>query len=130
MPAPIRQIDRLIKYAGVETKIFKEVWHNGQDWSFYMQPLTIADKQRATKNSDGGDSQDFALHLLCSKALDEDGQAQFNAAADLPRLRNIVQAACLDKLMLAILQDGEEVEEETDMKSSSAATTREKRAGS
>ena len=126
----MRQIDRLLKYAGNDRQIFKSVWHNGQDWSFYMKPLTIAEKNRATKDSRKDDSLDFALHLLCLKAMDENGPPQYNAAADLPIMRARIESALLDKLMLAILgQDEEdhEVEGELDIKSPSEGTPQRKR---
>jgi len=128
----MRQIDRLLKYCGTDRKLLKSVWHNGQDWSFYMKPLTIAEKQRATKNSKADDPTDFALHLLCDKAEDENGQKQYNAAADLPVMRNTIESACLDKLMLKIIQpDEEDLEgEELDMKSASAPAKKGKRVSS
>ncbi len=130
-PKPMRQIDRLLKYAGTDRKLHKSVWHNGQDWSFYMKPLTIAEQQRATKNSRTDDPTDFALHLLCDKAEDENGQKQFVAASDLPVMRNTIEKACLDKLMLAIIQQDEEAEEEQlDMKSSDEGASKGKRANS
>ncbi len=126
----MRAIDRLVKYAGNDRKIHKPLDHNGQDWSFYMTPLTIAEKQRATKNAKGDDATEFALQLLCQKAMDENGQKLFNAAADLPTLRNDVEAALLDKFMLALIDSGEEVEEEADMKSAGKAAPKGKRADS
>ena len=125
----MRQIDRLLKYAGNDRQIFKSVWHNGQDWSFYMKPLTIAEKNRATKDSRKDDSLDFALHLLCLKAMDENGQPQYNAAADLPIMRARIESALLDKLMLAIIgtDEEDEVEGELDIKSSSEAAPQRKR---
>ena len=124
----MRHIDKLLKYAGTDHSVKREIWHGAQDWSFWMTPLTIAEKQQATKNAKSDDVTDFALQLLCAKAQDENGQKLFNAAADLPVLRQRVSSTLLDKLVMAMIADDEEVTEEVDMKSADAGAGKGKRA--
>ena len=65
----MRAIDRLLKVAGTDRKIFKEVTIKGEDFSFYMKPLTIAEQQSAQKLAKNDDANEFALQLLVNKAL-------------------------------------------------------------
>ena len=60
----MRAIDRLLKVAGTDRKIFKEVEIKGEDFSFWMKPLTIAEQQAAQKQAKSDDANDFAIQLL------------------------------------------------------------------
>lgn len=114
----MRAIDRLLKVAGTDRKIFKEVTIKGEDFSFYMKPLTIAEQQSAQKLAKTDDANDFALQLLVKKALDQDGQPMFQADA-VPLLRNSIEKAGVEKLLLALIENNEdeEVAPVTDLKS-------------
>lgn len=113
----MRAIDRLVKIAGTSRKIRKSVEIKGEDFTFWMTPLTIAEQQSAQKQAKSDDANDFAIQLLVKKALDENGQKMFQADAG-PMLRNEIEKTEVDKLLLALIRE-EETEEEPalDMKS-------------
>jgi len=113
----MRAIDRLLKVAGTDRKIFKEVEIRGEDFSFYMKPLTIAEQQSAQKQAKSDDANDFAIQLLIKKAMDENGAQMFQADA-APMLRNAIEKSEVEKLLLALIREDEE-EVETDHKSPS-----------
>lgn len=112
----MRAIDRLVKIAGTSRKIRKNVDIKGEDFTFWMTPLTIAEQQSAQKQAKSDDANDFAIQLLVKKALDENGQKMFQADAG-PMLRNEIEKAEVDKLLLALIrnEDAEDDEEEPDM---------------
>ena len=112
----MRAIDRLLKVAGTDRKIFKEVEIKGEDFSFWMKPLTIAEQQSAQKQAKSDDANDFAIQLLIKKALDKDGQPQYQADAG-PMLRNAIKKSEVEKLLLALFREDEEDAPEMDMKS-------------
>jgi hypothetical protein len=109
-------LDRLKKVAGTDRVITKAVEIKGQDFSFQMKPLTIAESQAAQKLAKSDDANDFALQLLVRKALDENGQKLFQPT-DVIELRNMVEKPELDKLLLALISSDEEEEVEEDYKS-------------
>ena len=113
----MRAIDRLLKIAGTDRKIYKEVDIRGEDFSFWMKPLTIAEQQSAQKSAKSDDANDFAIQLLIKKAMDENGAAMFQADA-APMLRNAIEKSEVEKLLLALIREDEE-EVETDHKSPS-----------
>ena len=114
----MRAIDRLVKLAGTSRLIRRTVNIKGEDFTFWMHPLTIAEQQSAQKQAKSDDANDFAIQLLIKKALDENGQAMFQADAG-PMLRNEIEKSEVDKLLLALISQEEEAEEEPamDMKS-------------
>jgi len=124
----MRAIDRLLKVAGTDRKIFKEVEIRGEDFSFYMRPLTIAEQQSAQKQAKSDDANDFAIQLLIKKAMDENGSPMFQADA-APMLRNAIEKSEVEKLLLALIRE-DEVEEAVDSKSSSEAVRKGKSADS
>jgi len=111
----MRAIDRLLKIAGTERKIYKEVEIKGEDFSFWMKPLTIAEQQSAQKQAKSDDANDFAIQLLIKKAQDENGAQMFQADA-APMLRNAIEKSEVEKLLLALIRE-DEVEGEIEMKS-------------
>ena len=112
----MRAIDRLMKVAGTNRKIFKEVEIKGQDFSFWMTPLTIAEQQAAQKMAKSDDANDFALQLLVKKAMDENGQAMFQADA-VPAMRSGCEKAEVEKLLLALIREDDGEAPELDLKS-------------
>ena len=114
----MRAIDRLLKVAGTDRKIFKEVEIRGEDFSFWMRPLTIAEQQSAQRTAKSDDANDFAIQLLIKKAQDENGQPMFQADA-APMLRNAIEKSEVEKLLLALIREDEGEEVETDPKSPS-----------
>tara|TARA_B100000497_G_scaffold126185_1_gene164412 strand:- start:2427 stop:2879 length:453 start_codon:yes stop_codon:yes gene_type:complete len=112
----MRAIDRLLKVAGTDRKIYKEVDIRGEDFSFWMKPLTIAEQQSAQKSAKSDDANDFAIQLLIKKAQDENGAPMFQADAG-PMLRNAIEKSEVEKLLLALIREDEEDAPELDMKS-------------
>nr|BAR35295.1 putative phage tail assembly chaperone [uncultured Mediterranean phage uvMED] len=115
-----RAIDRLKRLAGADNKIKKTVDIRGEEFSFWMTPMTVQQNKQAQKNAKSDDPLDFAMLLLVRKAMDEDGQPLFTTG-DLPDLRNMVDKKEVDKLLLAMIGDDDDSEEELDMKSSESA---------
>ena len=87
---------------------------DGTSFEMWAAPLTMAEREVAQKMPGGDDANGFALNLLIMKAADETGHRLF-AAGDAAELKNEVEDADLQKLMLAIITNPEEVE--VDMKS-------------
>jgi hypothetical protein len=87
---------------------------DGASFEMWAAPLTMAERERAHNMPGGDEANGFGLNLLILKAADETGQRLF-AAGDAAELKNEVADADLQKLMLAILTNPEEVE--VDMKS-------------
>ena len=106
---------RLMKRAGTDRKIYRQVEIKGEDFSFWMTPLTIAEQQSAQKQAKSDDANDFALQLLVKKAQDENGRPMFRVDA-IPMLRNAVEKAEVEKLLLALIRE-DEVGDEIQMKS-------------
>ena len=102
-----RAIDRLVKAA--DRRLIKKsvVLTNGDEFTFYHYKLVMAERERAQKDAGSDDANAFALQLLVLKALDEGGQRLF-AAGDIAVLKNEVDDADLQKLMLALLQESDE----------------------
>jgi len=96
---------------------------DGSVFEFWMTPLTLAERTRAQKLAKSDDNTDFALHLLASKAKDENGMPLFHQG-DLAELRNSLPASVVEALMLQLLgsAEAEEDDEELDMKSYKGAT--------
>ena len=91
---------------------------NGDEFEFWMTPLTLAERGRAQKQAKSDDATDFALQLLVSKAKDANGMPLFNQG-ELADLRNALPASVVESLMLLLVGDDNEEEEEValDMKS-------------
>ena len=80
----------------------------------------MMERERANKEAQSDDVNQFALRLLINKAMDENG-APCSAPADLRDLKNSVRDKDVQKLLLAVIQEDED-EEITDMKSTSSGT--------
>jgi hypothetical protein len=111
----------LMKRAGTDRKLRRQVEIKGDEFSFWMTPLTMAEQQAAQKQARSDDANDFALQLLIKKAMDENGQPLFRVDA-IPMLRNAVEKAEVEKLLLALIRQDEEDAPEMDMKSPEEAT--------
>ena len=108
MPASsISALDRLRKAANLEpTKKTVEL-SDGSTFEMWVSPLTMAERERAQKQAKSDDANAFALQLLITKALDENGAKLFSAA-EIDVLKNEVKDKDLQALMLAILTDDAE----------------------
>ena len=95
---------------------------NGEDFEFWMSPLTLSERAKAQKQAKSDDATDFALQLLVTKARDKNGVPMFTQG-DLADLRNSLPASLVESLMLMLVgeQELDEDDEELDMKSAEAA---------
>ena len=101
-------LDRLRKAANLEP-IKKEVkLSDGSIFEMYVTPLTMAERERAQKQTRSDDANAFALQLLMNKALDVNGTKLFNAG-EIDVLKNEVKDSDLQKLMLAVITEEEEM---------------------
>lgn len=116
MPAPVSSALARLKKAANFTPTKRSVTLNdGSVFDMWVAPLTMAERERAQKMPGGDDTNGFALNLLITKALDENGQRLFQAG-QIAELREEVLDADLQQLMLGVIQNPEE-QEITDMKS-------------
>jgi hypothetical protein len=109
MPAsiPVRAIDRLRKAANLEPVKKQVELSDGSTFEMWVAPLTMAERERAQKQAKSDDANAFALQLLITKALDENGTKLFSAG-EIDVLKNEVKDKDLQALMLAILTDDAE----------------------
>tara|TARA_A100001201_G_scaffold142047_1_gene139142 strand:+ start:958 stop:1347 length:390 start_codon:yes stop_codon:yes gene_type:complete len=84
---------------------------DGSEFEFYSTPLTMAEREKATKDAGTDEAGAFALQLLINKAQDENGQRMFSAA-EASELKNDVRDEDLQALMLALLTGDSNVTEE------------------
>ena len=119
----MRQLDRLLEVAARNNKLTKKsVELDGEDFTFWHKPMTIAEYQEAkAKSKNPEDALEAAIRLFVKKALDEGGSPQYQSDA-IPVLQKVLPMEMASKLIGA-MQSGEEDEElELDMKSSEGAT--------
>lgn len=112
---PGRAVDVLRKAANLKPSRRVVILSNGDEFEFWITPLTMAQREKANKAAGSDDINAFALQLLVAKATDDAGRKLFGPG-DIAALKNEVRDEDLQKLMLAIIQPGEE-EEELDLKS-------------
>jgi hypothetical protein len=105
MPVPVRAIDRLRKAANLEPTKREIELSDGSVFEMWVSPLTMAERERAQKQAKSEDATAFALQLLISKAMDENGKKLF-APGEIDVLKNEVKDKDLQALMLGILDDG------------------------
>ena len=104
---PVRAIDRLRRAAYLEPSKRSVELSDGSTFEMWTSPLTMAERERAQKQAKSDDANAFALQLLISKALDENGTKLF-APGEIDVLKNEVKDKDLQSLMLAILTDDSE----------------------
>lgn len=109
-------LDRLKKAANLKPTKRTVTLSDGSEFEFFATPLTMAERERATKDAKSDDINQFAIQLLVSKAKDENGRRLFTPG-DIAPLKNEVRDEDLQSLMVAIVQEGEAEEEEIDLKS-------------
>ena len=108
MASNLSALDRLRKAANLEP-VKKEVrLSDGSIFEMYVSPLTMAERERAQRQAKSDDSNAFALQLLLAKAQDENGIKLFKQG-EIDILKNEVKDSDLQTLMLAILQEDEEI---------------------
>ena len=108
MASNLSALDRLRKAANLEP-VKKEVrLSDGSIFEMYVSPLTMAERERAQRQAKSDDSNAFALQLLLAKAQDENGIKLFKQG-EIDILKNEVKDSDLQTLMLAVLQEDEEI---------------------
>ena len=108
MATNLSALDRLKKAANLEP-VKKEVeLSDGSMFEMYVTPLTMAERERAQKQARSDDANAFALQLLMHKALDENGNRLFRSG-EIDVLKNEVKDKDLQALMLAVINEGEEM---------------------
>lgn len=117
MPLAMRAIDRLKSAANLVPTKRSVLLNNGEEFEFFCKPLTMAEREKAQRETKSDDAGQFALQLLVNKAMDENGQRLFTPG-DIASLKNEVRDEDLQSLMLSILKTDEEAEEQpVDLKS-------------
>ena len=106
---------RLKKAANLKSTKRTIVLSDGGEFEFWCKPLTMAERERAQKNSKSDDINQVALQMLVEKAQDANGSRMFGPG-DVAVLKNEVRDEDLQKLMIAVINE-EEGDEEIDMKS-------------
>ena len=114
-------IELLKNKFGVSQKYLYELKDGNETiLEIYWHPLTIAERESIiAKSGDSATSDDFALNLMITKALDEDGKRLFQDGHKAS-LRREVNAATLQDIQLAMLNSGAEYkleEAKADLKS-------------
>ena len=119
----MRQLDRLLEVAARNNKLTKKtVELDGDDFTFWHKPMTIAEYQEAkAKSKNPEDALEAAIRLFVKKALDEGGSPQYQSDA-IPVLQKVLPMEMASKLIGEMQSDKEEEELELDMKSSEGAT--------
>ena len=106
--APQSALDSLRKAANLEPRKKEVTLSDGSIFEMYVTPLTMAERERAQKQVKGDDTNGFALQLLLNKALDENGRKLFSAG-EVDVLKNEVKDKDLQSLMLAVINEEEEL---------------------
>ena len=101
-------LDRLRKAANLEPRKKEVTLSDGSIFEMYVTPLTMAERERAQKPVKEDDTNGFVLQLLLNKALDENGRKLFSAG-EVDVLKNEVKDKDLQSLMLAVINEEEEL---------------------
>jgi len=97
-----RALDRLKKAANLTPVKRIVALSNGDEFVFWSTPLTMAERERAQKQANSDDANQYALQLLVNKATDENGQRMFKAG-EIAELKNEVRDEDLQGLMVALI---------------------------
>ena len=113
----MRLIDQLVKAVDM-TAAERTIDVNGSAFTFWVTPLTAAEREKALKEAGDGAAQSsrFAMSLIISKCKEKTGQACF-IPADAARLRRELPSSVFDQLLTAVMGTEEEVAEEAEDKS-------------
>ena len=114
----MRLIDQLVKAVDM-TAAERTIDVNGKEFTFWVTPLTAAEREKALKEAGDGAAQSsrFAMSLIISKCRDKAGQPCF-ISADAARLRRDLPSAVFDQLLTAVMgTEDEEAAEESEDKS-------------
>ena len=117
-----QDLERLKAVAARNNKLIKkQVELDGEDFTFWHHPLKIAEYQEAKASSKNPeDALETAVRLFVSKALDANGNQQYQVDA-VPILQRVLPMEMATKLVGALQGSGEE-DIDLDMKSSEEPT--------
>ena len=102
-------LDRLKKASNLTATKKTVKLTDGTEFEFWCTPMTMAEREQAQKGAKD-DANAFAIRLFVRKAMFDDGRRMF-AAGQIDELKNEVSAENMDKLMLAMLPEQEEVDD-------------------
>ena len=110
----MRLIDQLVKAVDM-TAAERTISIDGKAFTFWVTPLTAAEREKALKEAGDGAAQSsrFAMSLIISKCKEKTGQACF-IPADAARLRRELPSAVFDQLLTAVMGTEEAAEESED----------------
>ena len=116
----MRFVDRLLAKVDMSAQK-RTVEIEGEEFEFYVTPLTAAERARALKEAGSGSesAQKFGIALIVQKCRDENGQALFSQA-EAVKLRNDMPASVIDALITAVIGNTDEEEEEEEEPKSKA----------
>jgi hypothetical protein len=100
----MKALDQLKKAANLVPSMKSVELSNNSIFEFWHTPLTMAEREKATKSANSKDPNAFAIQLLVQKALDENGTKMFSAG-EVAELKNEVRDSDLQKIILALIQD-------------------------
>ncbi len=102
-----RAIELLKNSFGVSQLYQHDVIKDGNIiFSVYWHPLTIAERESIQKKSVSEDTNEFALQLMITKALDKNGDRLFQDG-DKASLRREVEVNILQEIQLAMIEAGQ-----------------------
>jgi hypothetical protein len=107
----MRALDQLKAAVSMKPQRRSVYLPDGTEFTYYMTPLTLAERGRAQKQAKSDDATEFALQLLVNKAKDENGQPLF-APGDVAELRNALPASVVEQLMLQLVNEPEQTEDD------------------
>ncbi len=104
MAPKMKALDRLKKAANLIPVKKAVTLGDGSEFEFWHSPLTMAERERATKAAGSNDPNALAIQLLVQKALDENGDRMFQVG-ETAELKNDVRDSDLQKIIYALIED-------------------------
>lgn len=105
-------LERLKSKCSMELKRHAVICPDGSEFEYWATPLSIFERRQAEKQAGPkADETAQALHILISKAKEEDGTPMFNVGDFQEMWRDLPQAV-LTKIMVQLVSGGEEEQEE------------------
>ena len=114
----MRNIDRLLARAGKNNELtYCECFLDGEDYSFYVKPLTMmqmVEARKASRKNEELSDLEMSVKLFTLRALDANGVRQYQSDAF-----NVLMRLPMDDLLKLVgaMSTGEEEEAELDIKS-------------
>lgn len=80
------------------------ILNNGEEFSFWSKPLTLAQRDRAKEAAKDDSVTSLAMKLVIELCTDEHGHALFTPG-DESQLRNFVRDSDLQKIMVEVMSE-------------------------